>query len=705
MMGTNVSISDGSWDHVDDSFLHPTGKSQPLAVPISGKSTIRHTPAPHQLHDLVRPVASSWTGSSSSASNRPQFDIPRISELSHPLTRPDPPAGSTAPTHSDTPLARPIAQSPVIWSLKRQAPSDNTSLDNIRFTEQSKILRIHSAPSDLSPAMLGPKRSAASQMIQIRQCSSNAMLMQKWVGLLQKLGEHSDVWTLLQKSPHWKEHAGRILDGSAPSTALKYISACMTFFQTLDELRIQFHHLTEIQLADILVTMSLGRSSAGSGGSCASTIKALRWLHRVAGVPILQVVHSAMINSFLIQKIPRDRKEAPPLPLWILVQWERRILMSACTISEIIMLGSFLLMAWASLRFSDAQRIEMARMVLSTTDLRGIIWRSKTNRVGMPFGAMNSGILSKGAHSWMWKLIKTMDSIPNDNGVPDVDFLLPHCDADLVSFPLTPMTYATALFHFRRLIHCPWRSSSNPMTGLDLNFTLHSLKATLLSWGPQLSMHTQPEQRLQQGHQVSQSSSLAVYSRDNVWGALDFQKQIIMQVRHGWRPQIAQHRGSQKPLQEPQVTLEFFSKQLPDYQFKWFTFGDTAEVPLDQFPDETAVESDSDSTSSSSSSSSDEAAVETPAEPKQSKEQKISTGQKGNFPSALIYGQYRCVVHAMVEALEPAHWLPQRDGVHLKPACGCPMKSNGQLLDDVTADRQLCQHAACRKLWAHFNLE
>ena len=74
-----------------------------------------------------------------------------------------------------------------------------------------------------------------------------------------------------------------------------------------------------------------------------------------------------------------------------------------------------------------------------------------------------------------------MDTILSDNGIPDVDFLLPHCDADVVSFPLTPMTYATALFHFRRLIHCPWRSSSNPMTGLDLNFTLHSLKATLLS--------------------------------------------------------------------------------------------------------------------------------------------------------------------------------------------------------------------------------
>ena len=38
----------------------------------------------------------------------------------------------------------------------------------------------------------------------------------------------------------------------------------------------------------------------------------------------------------------------------------------------------------------------MARMVLTATDLRGIVWRSKTTTVGVPFGAINSGLLSKG---------------------------------------------------------------------------------------------------------------------------------------------------------------------------------------------------------------------------------------------------------------------------------------------------------------------
>eukprot|EP00435_Cladocopium_sp_Y103_P074949 s4_g52.t1 len=373
---------------------------------------------------------------------------------------------------------------------------------------------------------------------------------------------------------------------------------------------------------------------------------------------------------------------------------------AAGTVGQLLMEYHLRLEALAGSRFSDAQRIEMTRMVLTTCELRGIIWRSKTTTLGMPFGAINSGLLSKGAHSWIWKYIRTLDELLHQNGVPDVDFLLPHCDADAVQLPWIPMTYATALLHLRRLIHCPWRSSSNPMLGLDLNFTLHSLKATLLSWGPQVATHTNPEQRLQQGHHVSQSSSLAVYSRDNVWGALEFQRQIIQQVRSGWRPQIAQHRGSQRPLQEPAVTLEI----LPDYTFQWFDFGSPSALELD--PPEQLEEQDQDSDSSSSTSSSSD---EEDAKPIKSDEgaaaQPKPSGKKGIFPETLVYGQYRCVVHAMTAADESAHWIPQRDGVHLKPACGRPMKSNGKLLDCVTAEHQLCQHAACRKFWAHFNLE
>ena len=87
------------------------------------------------------------------------------------------------------------------------------------------------------------------------------------------------------------------------------------------------------------------------------------------------------------------------------------------------------------------------------------------------------------------------------------------------------------------------------------------------------------------------------------------------------------------------------------------------------------------------------------------KDQPIRSVNQATKEFFMTHWQYRCVVHAMIASTEPAHWLPQRDGVHLRPACGRPMKSNGQLLDCITAEHQLCQHAACRKLWAHFSLE
>ena len=124
----------------------------------------------------------------------------------------------------------------------------------------------------------------------------------------------------------------------------------------------------------------------------------------------------------------------------------------------------------------------------------------------------------------------------------NLEGMIEHLDTEHLE-ALTRLTYLFVLFYIdyfecqnilaQGLTFAFWRSSANPMNGLDLNFTLHSWKATLFSWGPQLSMHSQPEQRLQQGHHVSQSSSLAVYSRDSVWGALDFQRQVISQVRHG----------------------------------------------------------------------------------------------------------------------------------------------------------------------------
>lgn len=152
----------------------------------------------------------------------------------------------------------------------------------------------------------------------------------------------------------------------------------------------------------------------------------------------------------------------------------------------------------------------------------------------------------------------------------DPDFLLPACDFERVFIPLTPMSYAGALFFVRHFIHCPWKSQSSPLKGLDLSFTVHSLKATLLSWGPQLHSVVSRELRLAQDHHKEPNDSLNAYGRDSVWGSLHYQRILIDQVRSGFRPQIPQHRGAQQPLVEPAVTLEFFRKDLPSVQWRWF---------------------------------------------------------------------------------------------------------------------------------------
>lgn len=154
----------------------------------------------------------------------------------------------------------------------------------------------------------------------------------------------------------------------------------------------------------------------------------------------------------------------------------------------------------------------------------------------------------------------------------DPDFLLPDCSDTAVNPAYIPMSYAKALNFLRAWIHAPWRSGRSPLHDLELNYTIHGLKATFLSWGPQLHGKVSDDQRLQQGHHQDPRQSLRLYGRDSVWGALAFQKQVVFEAQQGFRPQIAQHRGGQAPLKEPQVSLEYFKKDLPLFKFDWFHF-------------------------------------------------------------------------------------------------------------------------------------
>ena len=54
--------------------------------------------------------------------------------------------------------------------------------------------------------------------------------------------------------------------------------------------------------------------------------------------------------------MPRDRMESFPLPLYVVIQWERRLLQAGCTPTERLVLGGFFLMIWGELRFCETER-------------------------------------------------------------------------------------------------------------------------------------------------------------------------------------------------------------------------------------------------------------------------------------------------------------------------------------------------------------
>ena len=106
------------------------------------------------------------------------------------------------------------------------------------------------------------------------------------------------------------------------------------------------------------------------------------------------------------------------------------------------------------------------------------------------------------------------------------------------------MDFATVLFYLRKFLDGPWWRRSAPLQDMKLNFTLPSLKATLGSWGPPLHEKVTPEQWRSQGPHSDPNSILDTYSHDVAWTPLTYQRKMIQEVQNGWRPAIAQHRGS-----------------------------------------------------------------------------------------------------------------------------------------------------------------
>jgi hypothetical protein len=142
-----------------------------------------------------------------------------------------------------------------------------------------------------------------------------------------------------------------------------------------------------------------------------TVLKSLQWCRKQADVQAWSFLESPLIQGWMKSKVPADRRESLPLPLYVVVQWERRLLQANIPLREIIIIGGFLLMIWTGLRFSDLQRVTITSVVCSASEIRGISWRTKTCSKGQPWGARASGFLSVGSVTWLSKFVCAWDAV------------------------------------------------------------------------------------------------------------------------------------------------------------------------------------------------------------------------------------------------------------------------------------------------------
>ena len=580
-------------------------------------------------------------------------------QKSEPLARPTLGTLPNRPKHKGPPLQFGGLPVPSARPMPKSVSQARPMLDSVGHQQVPSVSQPAVSPQPIPifgkhvkpPVSRGTacKASQQSEFLRIQYPSKSAWLVQEWRSILLQLGPDSSVFLTLEQSDHPEAHAARLLDQFAASTLLRYFAAWQSFRNTVHSLNLSIADLSEAQLADVLIATSLSKKSDCNAGSHI-TIKSIRWVATHAGVQGLKHAWSPLIDSFLRSRIPKELKEALPFSLYTVWQLERRLLMSACSTVETVIIGAILVCMWSGMRFADAQRCSYHSFCFDGKSLRGSCWRTKTSSRGQPWGLLASGFMSLGTFNWVEKGLTTMDDLwhqakSTNLDMPTPDFLFPKLGTSGIEIPWTPMTYADALAWLRYATALPWKSSTQQST----QWTAHSMKSTLLACGAQLIAEGKvtPEERMLQGHhRQGTSKSLRIYSRDDVHGQLSFQQKVIDFVRRGGRFMTAQHRGAQH-------------------------------------------------SSDSSSASSEESDA---AETKPNSRKKPRTTANVEDADEILIAFVTNVQHAMLPTSED--WKPYHEGKHYQAACGARLDSDRvQFSRDLEPGKSLCQRPACMKAW------
>ncbi|CAE7267833.1 unnamed protein product [Symbiodinium sp. CCMP2592] len=384
-----------------------------------------------------------------------------------------------------------------------------------------------------------------------------------------------------------------------------------------------------------------------------NTLKALTWMVKVACVNFPDL-YTGLFHSIAHQKAEGDRRESVPLPLDFVAFLEFSLLSKSFPELQLA-IGALLVMIWGSLRFSDALHVRWGTVLFEQDVGRGISYRIKTSVRGAPFGVVGTGLYGPWFALWLALLKDEWTQISELVGPVEPDALLFHTAAQGEEDALyIPMTYGEALATLRHLL-AKWGRLSHEQIAI---FTLHSCKSTLLSWANQLLLSE--DLRSVQGHH--RHSSARLYSRDDVFGALSLQRQVLKALKAGWRPFCPQHRGGQVPLTEPALQTRVAAFQDPCHSIP-------AGAPVVSGPAVFAPEAVHPAKVAASSSAASSSAASLPT-PEAVAELPLACPGDRRDAEELLFIITAKTVYKAVPGSE-SEKCSTFQGVHLKPACDC----------------------------------
>jgi len=388
--------------------------------------------------------------------------------------------------------------------------------------------------------------------------------------LILEIKSASIIYCEFAHQPTFKTVVTQLLAQIGPSTLDFYSKGIQTMIVWM-----QFFEMTweSLSLQSLVAILCQAREAAkhdaqGIRIQPPHLLQSLKWLAKTALMQNLtDLLQGALISNFCKGTgVPKDRREAVPLPFMILARWEETVSDPSSPDWLKLLLGGFLLAIWSSLRYADLQRVELQTLNLAPNTLRGLCRVTKTTKVGQPFAVILAGLTafssrSSWVHHW---LIALQASIARSHPFQP-DFAIPVLDSYHSPSMKAPLSYSAALRALRWAIQTPWKGTIIKSSAAQ-NYTLHSLKVTLLSAAAQLRLPLRARQ-LQGHHRPSDSAQL--YSRDDTVDALWLQQEVSKATREGWRPVRPMQRGGQTPLAEPSFELPFK------------TFPEDIDLPLD----------------------------------------------------------------------------------------------------------------------------